>query len=380
VVAILGGKKDDWVEIQMKRLLMVMMAAMVSSTGCTTLSLETYTFRQIQTARDVRDQLVLSSLAAVAANPESLPPYALYSNGITTVTDAVTLNQVSTWAPLKYTVQNLGLTASVQPKGQITADPTAEYQQLEALHASCLWALFGPERACTAHPGILGDPRQYLDGKPHFAVEARLKRTRPGWIQCGRLKDVPPEVRFKGHNGNTWVWVMPEDSESFAQFTLALQDIATLDPTVIASPPLLVQLTTHEFTKIKDLTSDTGNKIVTISTPEHPRAVKTEYREVIENDIGLGIKNGQVNLTRAQWFAYTDPWPGIRNSPGAASGNPTSAVTTFAPRTSPMQMLPPSPTPKYGPQKTVPEGQSTKPVSPGPTILVEPEPLKPNPK
>ena len=175
----------------MKRTWMLFVMGMVACTGCTTLSLERYTRHQVKTGGEGRDELVLNALAAVAADPDALPSYALYTSGITVVTDSVTLNEASTWLTHKLPSTNLGLTGSHSPKAQWTADPCGEYQQLQAVHAACLWALFGPERAEQAYPGVLGDPTAYLDGKPHFGVEKRLANTRPGWIHYGQLKDVP---------------------------------------------------------------------------------------------------------------------------------------------------------------------------------------------
>jgi len=245
----------------MKAIARVVKAGLIACTGCTTFTLQEYTSLQTKSGGEGRDSLVLSALATVAADPDALPPYALYSSGITSVTDSVTLSDISTWTLLKYVLKTLGFTASTSPKGQWTVDPSGEYQQLEAIHAACLWALFGPERAWRAYPtGILGDPNNYLDGKPHFAVEERLAKTRLGWIHYGSLQEMPSCARHKGHKGNTWVWVMPEDSESFAQFTLVLQDIATLDPPLFASPPILAVLTTSVVTDLPDLSTEKEKK------------------------------------------------------------------------------------------------------------------------
>jgi len=212
----------------MKKIGMLIMAGVAACTGCTAIALEGYTLRQTQSSGEGRARLVMKCLATVAANPDTLPPYSLYAAGITTVTDSVALNEHSFWAPFKYTLETLGLTAIRIPNGLWTMDPAAEFEQLEAMHAACLWAICGPEAAWRAYPtGILGDPREYLDGKPHFGVEKRLMKTRPNWIHCGRLKDVPARALYKAQKGRTWIWVMPEDSESFSQFTLVLQDIAT---------------------------------------------------------------------------------------------------------------------------------------------------------
>jgi hypothetical protein len=127
-------------------------------------------------------------------------------------------------------------------------------------------------------------------------------------------------ARYKWHRGETWVWVMPEDAEAFAQFTLVLQDIATLDPTVITPPPLLVQLTTFELTKIPDPSDKT--KFVTIATNEI-RAIKLEYRAEIEKAIQDGMATGDINLSREQWLAYTEPWYGVRSSNTISAAAPS---------------------------------------------------------
>jgi hypothetical protein len=315
--------------------MLILAGSTILCAGCTTLLLKEYTLRQTKTSGEGRDTLVLRCLATVAANPNALPPFAVYSVGIATVTDSATINVTSTWAPFKRTLDNLGVTATTSPKGQWTVDPTVEYQQLEAMQAACLWALFGPEYAAQVYPtGILGDPQRYLDGKAHFGVEKRLAALRPGWVQRGRLQDVPSCARYKEHKGKTWIWVMPQDSESFAQFTLALQDIATLDPTIIAPPPLLVHLTTNVQTSLLDPTGEAGKpKKLVIGTTE-TRAVKPEYREMIEKAIQAGIsveddKEGKVNLTRAQWMDYTEPWPGVRGPAGSTPTTPSPAATSL---------------------------------------------------
>ena len=74
-----------------------------------------------------------------------------------------------------------------------------------------------------------------------------------GWLHVGCLKDVPLWARFKGHAGGTWVWVMPEDSESFAQFTLVMNDIATLNIDYLYAPPILVTLTKYKVTELPEI-------------------------------------------------------------------------------------------------------------------------------
>jgi hypothetical protein len=286
------------------------LVALAACSGCTTVSLTEYTISQNRTAGECRDKAVLDCLASVAANPENLPSYALYSNGITTLQDTVTPGYTATWMPGKATAHALAATASRSPKGLWTVDPSADFERIEAFHAACLWALYGPEVAWERHPEILGDAQQFLNQKPHFGVATRLAKLAPGWVHTGRITDVPVDACYKSHCGKTWIWVMPGDAEAFAQFVLAFQDIATLDVNIIYSPPLVVQLTTYEVTRLPDATDP--KKAVTISTVE-PRAVKTAYRDYINKAIQSSLDSGKpVALTRAQWLECTEPWTGLR--------------------------------------------------------------------
>jgi hypothetical protein len=178
----------------------------------------------------------------------------------------------------------------------------------------------------------LGYQDDYLDTNPHLGVLHRLEKIPPGWLHYGPRNAVPACARYKGHKGQTWVWVMPNDTEAFAQFTLVLHDIATLDWSVITTPPLLVTLTTSERTKLPDPTAKADDKKAVIISTSETRSVKREYRTEIEKAIQKGMESGQVNLTRAQWLAYTDPWFGTRYYPV-----PTPAATQPG-RSSPTQL------------------------------------------
>jgi hypothetical protein len=287
--------------------------ALVLGSGCTTVTLTEYTVCQNRTAGESRDLAVLNCLAKVAANPENLPSYALYSNGITTILDNLNPAYMVTFNPGKASAHQVGGTLSRSPRGLWTVDPVVDFERLQALHATCLWALFGPERAWERYPEILGDAQQYLNQKPHFGVASRLAKLPPGWVRIGGHRDVPHDACYKAHCGDTWIWIMPENAEAFAQLVLAFQDIATLDINIAYSPPLVIQLTTNEVTKLPDLSDPT--KGVTISTVE-ARAVKSEYRDQINKAIKDSLENGKpVPFTRAQWLVYTEPWTGMRTVP-----------------------------------------------------------------
>jgi hypothetical protein len=187
----------------------------------------------------------------VAASPDTLPSYALLSNGVTALSDTGVVNPTSSWsgAPEVFKTQAVAITGSRSPQLQWTVSPVADYTQLEAMRCACRWVLAGPEEADPASTHILADPETDTSPGPHFGVAWRLAKLSPGWLHVGRLRDIPLGARYKDHCGDTWVWVMPDGTESLAEFTLVLQDIATLnvapsDGSAPAhlTPPLLVTL------------------------------------------------------------------------------------------------------------------------------------------
>ena len=233
--------------------------------GCTTASLERHTLAQVNTLSELRDNEVLHCLAQVAADPDALPSLAISSDGITRVSDSVTISATTTWTrTLKgFASESLLGNANRSPQGTWTVDTVGDFERLEAMRCACQSALYGKDH-CKGDCEILEDPRQHPNGKPHFGVAERLDRLPAGWVQFGSLKDVPHNACYKGHCGHTSVWVMPEFAEAFAQFELAMFDIALLDYQTIYLPRLLVTLVRDDVTKLKDVTDATKDQTISI--------------------------------------------------------------------------------------------------------------------
>jgi hypothetical protein len=282
--------------------------------GCTTMALEQYTLRQIGTLGELRDREVLHCLAQVAANPEALPSFAISGDGITRVTDAVTLSATTSWTRVVngFAMQSLLGNANRSPLGTWIVDSVGDFERLEAMRCACQWALRGRAQ-CPGNCEILEDPQQFPDGKPHFGVAERLSRLPPGWVQFGRAADVPRNACYKGHCGHTWVWVTPEFAESFAQFELAIFDIALLDYQTIYLPRLLVTLVRDDFTNVKDVTDPKKNQAISV---QEVRAIKPAYRQVIEDVLRKAMRGEtpKPELTYAQWMEYTEPYHNQRTT------------------------------------------------------------------
>ncbi|MGA2617005.1 MAG: hypothetical protein ABSF26_05290 [Thermoguttaceae bacterium] len=242
----------------MKKPLLLVMLLAVAGAGCAAMSLERHAASQIQSAADYRYQATLHALAMVAADPGTLPSYALLSSGVASVSNTDVANSATTWswAPaILFKSQALVVTGAHAPQGSWSVDPVADYTQLEAMRCACRWVLAGPEQVDPNCIHVLADPEMDLSPGPHFGVIGRLARLPRGWLHVGRLCDVPRCACCKDHCGDTWAWVVPEGMEGLAEFTLVLQDIVTLDVApsdgtrpANVTPPLLVTLWVYQDT------------------------------------------------------------------------------------------------------------------------------------
>jgi hypothetical protein len=334
----------------------LVLAVAAACTGCATCSLARHTLNQIQTSGDYRSQEVVDCLAAVAANPEALPSFALLADGVTRIQDMESVSPITTWTRLAkgFATQSLAVTLSRSPQGLWTLGPVAEHEKLEALRSACRWVLYGPEHADSDAPGILADITQDPLPRPHFNVANRLERLPQGWLHIGQLKDVPLSACYKGHCGEVWVWVTADGMEGLADFTLVLHDIATLDSSAVYAPPPLVTMTRVVTTQPLTDPAKGGNAAPTKLLYSETRVIRPEFKEAIEQKIHAMMSKGQkgpMYFTWEEWLRYTIPYRGVRTnvSPqGGGTSTPQPAKKPVIEITGPgvvkdsVELIPPS--------------------------------------
>jgi hypothetical protein len=300
--------------------LFILAGMTLGCTGCTTVALEQYTLRQIQSSVDYRYQAALNCLAAVADNPNSLPSLCIQSAGATRLTDMESATATTTWSRMvgSFAMQTLGVTLSRSPQEGWTLVPVADYSQMEALRCACLWMLRGPDAPRTSYDGILDSPVTNHSPGPHFGVANRLAKIPTSWLYCGRLKDVPKRTAYSAHCGQTWVWVMPEGMEALSEFTLVLLDIATLDVSngVTQSPVLVSVFTTMPW------------KGTTVTFHED-RVILPDYLNRLQCEIN-GPKPLSLSYCELVNAGNTIPYHGLRTNvkPGPAGQVPAQSLPT----------------------------------------------------
>lgn len=205
----------------------------ITCTGCTTLSLERHTLSQASSSQPIRYQEVLDNLAMIAHEPSALPVYASIASGTANLTDTGQLMSTTMWQHVRGVGSQNGFASEAlapQVMRSISEtwplDPVAVPEKLEAMRAACQWVVFGPNMLSDQDRSLLADPDEDPSPGRHFGVGDRLAQLRPGWVHRGRFTQIPLCAAYKAHFGNTWVWVMPEDTEELSSFALAFQDIA----------------------------------------------------------------------------------------------------------------------------------------------------------
>jgi hypothetical protein len=314
------------------RLALLAFGLTFASAGCTTMTLERYTLNQIRSLTDQRYHQTLDCLAAVAAHPDTLPPYCLVTAGNTKISDSATLTPVTVWDHLVpssgtavrgFASQVLGVSLSRAPTEYWTLIPVSDHSQLEAIRCACQWVLFGPDRACSSCPGLLASPLDDFSAGPHFGVMDRLHRLPPCWLHVGRLRDVPLGAAYCGHHGDTWVWVMPDGLEGLADFTLVLLDISTLDASGSGAPRIIITLDWLKANpELKDAKNPKSSKVLNSAIEcTETRVVKHEKIEEVEK-----ILFSNVDLRTIPWADLTTAVPAARTNVSPTGPSPDLAA------------------------------------------------------
>jgi hypothetical protein len=218
------------------------LAIVMSCAGCTSVALRRHAVNQAATVSDLRYEEVVENLAILADQPGSLISFSIVAGGVAKLTDTVQGQTTTVWdhAVHGFSKETLTGVAKRSPDLQWTLAPVASKPQLEAIRYACLWQLYGPPPDDSEAMSLLRAPMYGEYNGYHVGAADQLRRIPPGWLHVGSKKDVPRCACYSAHSGHTYVWVTPDGMSSLSEFTLAILDIATLDPSALALQPPLV--------------------------------------------------------------------------------------------------------------------------------------------
>jgi hypothetical protein len=214
-----------------------------ASTGCNSTQLRFTTLQLSQTVPDLQERQVMDNLARLASDPGALPYYSVINTGTTNIMDTGMGGLSSlTVQPKIFTSASLNAGASRSVTGNWTLNTTISPDRLRAMRAAYQLAL-----------GI--GPIDPIDMKKleSFESSQALLVAAPGWLCVGNKHDIPKHGRLVAHQGHTYVWVKPEHSKNFADFSLLILDIATVVPSAPSgpTPPTQINLSIDKLPPIQ---------------------------------------------------------------------------------------------------------------------------------
>jgi len=266
----------------------VLVTILLFVTGCNAEQLRFTTLRLSQSIPDLQEQQVINNFARIAANPGSVPYYAVINAGTANILDTGSGGLGAlTFQHHVGALSTLNATASRAVTGNWTLNPMSNPDRLRAMRAAyhiALGAEFIDTLDMTKLDAILKDQKGLMVPR--------------GWLAVGTKHEVPHKVCMVSHCGKTYVWVPPEHAKDFADFALLMLNIATWAP---PSPPPSLSLTIDKIAPIhigttapptaqalpEALPGVTAPEFVRPVTPETPAIQRRLYEDSQSINRGL---------------------------------------------------------------------------------------------
>jgi hypothetical protein len=197
-------------------------ALLVLSSGCASTQLKLTTINVVNTLADMQYRQVLDNLARFTSNPGSLPDYAVIGQGTSQVNDQAALSDTLTWVHKAFPLNVFGIgPASRSVSVQWTLAAVTDPDKLKQLR--CIFQ----QASGREYPDCYDCDQELADANLRFNDHCPFP---PNWFNVGTKWQVPHDACYVGHCGHTYVWVMPEGVDALTRLTLAVQDIATFQP------------------------------------------------------------------------------------------------------------------------------------------------------
>jgi hypothetical protein len=213
----------------MRPALLATMAALVC-TGCTHVQLQRSTLKQETTLTDLQYKQVLDNLALMSDNPEALPYFALSSSGTAQVADGGNAMFGLTWDPHGLTGESLGLGASRSITESWGLAPVLDPDKLFRMRCAYQWVIGSTITECDNCKARLTEVLDLLNDKKEIDEKKMNCLLPQGWFCVGKKCDVPRDVCYVGHYGDTRVWVNAAGVDGLSRFTLTILNLASASP------------------------------------------------------------------------------------------------------------------------------------------------------
>lgn len=244
--------------------------------GCTHLQLSHSTVKQASSVTDLQYRQVLDNLALFHERPNALPHFAVVGTGGTLVNDRAEVAVEMEWNPYTLVREQLGLGAAREVEEQWTLAPVVNPDKLRAIR--CVFQMVTTGTSSDREANAL--LKSFLgDGYHEWVVR--------GWYGSGCRKDVPKGACYVGRCGGRYVWVTPEGLDGLTRLTIAVLNIATLDPTPSPQQPTK---TVYQYA-YKDGRLDSVS-VLTRPDPDAPKPPAGQLRKDFFNPLQSQIQLG----------------------------------------------------------------------------------------
>jgi hypothetical protein len=228
------------------RSLLVLLFAVVGSTGCTYHQLRKNTANQALTISELHQQQVLDNVAMFVNNKDALPFFALPTQGTSEINDKGAITPLLTWSRLTtlplagsflFNTAQTTMTAERAARQNWTLNPINDPRKLELMRCAyqrAIGSCCGGSESDSCPNCSERFNRFYTgskDKKPDVTnVTAECLNNTCCWFRVGTKHEVPNDCcNFVGKYCDTYVWVPHSGRDTLSKLTLVILDFALND-------------------------------------------------------------------------------------------------------------------------------------------------------
>jgi hypothetical protein len=219
---------------------LVLVALAMCSTGCTQTQLRTNTVRKAETLNDIYQQQVLDNLAKFIVDPNSLPHFAIPSQGTSAVNDSLASDGGLTWNSTILNGARLNGGGSRQMQENWVLTPVSDPRKLERMRCAyqmvvsrCGFCTLGscPDNQQVLNKFYTGSAADSSWMAKNDRVSTQCLIACEPWFGRGKKRDIPKECDclLVGRYCDQYVWVAPRCHDQLAKLTLCMLDFAIND-------------------------------------------------------------------------------------------------------------------------------------------------------
>lgn len=246
--------------------ILIGLLALTACCGCQEIQVRKKANRLTSTVPDLYYDEVLDNIALTLAKPDAIPYFGIPQQGTNGNTRNVSANYAGAWDFLPalgrylFDKQSSMISGSNQWQESFQVQPLSDPDKMYLLHVA-----FQKAGGVPIAPEADDHLRDFY--KTHVLFTDYYDWIKPGWFNIANSKrDVPKHACYVGHYCDVYVWVPAENLNDLSQFTLAILDIVTIDPSRLWKPPKAISVEDKQL--LETLPPDKRSELLRSLTPQ----------------------------------------------------------------------------------------------------------------